>query len=125
MKTEYNLFINTIDKAQPSFVFRNNKGKSLYSYKFIDRQEDLVGRLKYFLLKHRLGLDRLSGIFVLKGEGSFTAVRAGVVLANAIAFLGGIPAQMIDSSDIAKKYARPKKRSFAAAYYNKEPNITL
>ena len=81
------LLINTVNPGQPFFGIFNGAGKLLHSGSFIDKQEELVGKLKAYLVEHKIDTSDLKKIFVLKGRGSFTASRAGVVLAKAIGFL--------------------------------------
>jgi len=124
------LLINTVNPGQPFFGIFNGAGKLLHSGSFIDKQEELVGKLKAYLVEHKIDTSDLKKIFVLKGGGSFTASRAGVVLAKAIGFLENISARAVDLKtgesleDLIKRALR-KKQPPAKPFYDREPNITI
>jgi tRNA A37 threonylcarbamoyladenosine modification protein TsaB len=75
----------------------------------------------------------ISGIVVAQGPGSFTAVRMGVVVANALAFGLGVPIAgvrlpitLIPSRDSLNRLAnvRPLRRGVVLPLYTKPPSIT-
>jgi tRNA threonylcarbamoyladenosine biosynthesis protein TsaB len=53
--------------------------------------EQLMGRVQELLKKRQLGWDDLEGVVVFRGPGSFTGLRIGMTVANAIAYAQNIP----------------------------------
>ncbi len=97
-----------------------------------------LGRSNKFLsaLARRLTpqkLEALSGICVVAGPGSFTAVRTGVLVANLLARLYGKPLcgvsveESQDLKNLAERLLAGKVKSstYVAPEYYAEPNITL
>ncbi|MBU1179431.1 hypothetical protein KJ885_00635 [Patescibacteria group bacterium] len=128
------LFINTVDKSCSSFVIFGGKGEIFFTHEFIDKQEKLIGQLKAFLKKSKIIPKNLKGVLVMSGPGSFTASRAGIVLANSFNFIYKIP--VVDAEDRGsgaeefiknnlKKLLKAKKSSTAKVYYSRKPNITI
>ena len=79
-------------------------------------------------------LKRVRCIAVIKGPGPFSAVRSGVVVANALSYALNIPVvgvkkrsesyQLRDYINDIKKIKRMRQRQFVHPYYGMEPNIT-
>ncbi len=128
------LFINTVNSNYASFAIFRNGGVVLYLCGFADKQEELNKKLAVFLKGKKIKHQEIKGIIVLTGPGSFSAARAGVVLANAFNFLYGIPVLGIKDSgtgleDLIKsnfnRLKRVKKTATVQVYYEKPPNITM
>lgn len=128
------LFINTVNEKRPSFLAFNNDGYILYSYKFVDKQEDLARELNSFLKKEKIQLAKIRAMLVISGPGSFSASRAGVVLANSFNFVDSIPILSVKDAgggteELVKNnlhgLKRIKKTAVAEVYYQKEPKITI
>lgn len=76
---------------------------------------------------------KLNGVCVVAGPGSFSAVRGGVLDANLIARLKGIPLVPVPSSDwqdLEGLAARIQSgeistAEYVAPIYDQEPNITI
>jgi tRNA threonylcarbamoyladenosine biosynthesis protein TsaB len=51
----------------------------------------LLDHVQKLLLAHDLTWDRLTGVVLFKGPGSFTGLRIGAAVANAIAYAQDIP----------------------------------
>ncbi|MFC1612498.1 hypothetical protein ACFL29_01470 [Patescibacteria group bacterium] len=111
----------------------NSKGDFLISRSFISKQEQLISALQKFLTKGKVKSKDLKSVLVISGPGSFTASRAGIVLANSFNFLYGVPVLGVKNEDIKVKefikknlsrLKRAKKTSVAKVYYNRKPNIT-
>ena len=56
-----------------------------------DLSEQLLGRLTAFLADHKAKLPNLTGIIIFSGPGSFTSLRIGHTVVNALADSLGIP----------------------------------
>ncbi len=53
--------------------------------------EKLLPLIEKILVRNKLALKRLKGLYVARGPGSFTGVRVGVATANALAYALNIP----------------------------------
>jgi hypothetical protein len=135
MKTGHFLFINTINPFYPSFAILNSEYKSVCVKPFVEKQENLVSILRQCFLKHKIKNDSVREVLVMRGQGSFTALRAGVVLANMFGFLKGTPIRSINPEygktieNLIKKDSwgrRKSRQSFVAkAYYGGPPRIII
>lgn len=58
-----------------------------------DRQlaKDLLSQLEAFLQKNNSAFDKLTGLVVFSGPGSFTGLRIGATVANTLAYSLNIP----------------------------------
>lgn len=128
------LFINTVNPNYASFAIFTSGGVVLYLCGFIDKQERLDKALTIFLKNKKIKPRMINGVMVITGPGSFSASRAGVVLANTFNFLYGIPVLGIADcgarlEDIIKdnfgRLKRAKKKAVAEVYYERPPNITI
>lgn len=83
--------------------------------------------LQKFLKKSKAALPDISKIIVCSGPGSFTGIRVGVAMAQALGFGLGIPAMAIPKSKIPTDLAKldsiklPEKLTL---HYGQKPNIT-
>lgn len=69
--------------------------------------------------------DELSGIIVLEGPGSFTAVRSAAVTGNTLAAALGVPlVAAVSMEDGIQKLAAGANGFPIAPHYDREPNIT-
>ena len=79
-------------------------------------------------------LTQLKGIIVVNGPGAFSSVRAGVIIANTLAYTLNIPAASVKLTEfrnfkelvkIGESRLRGVKRAqIIEPFYGKEPNIT-
>ena len=83
-----NLYIDTADFKQVTFALGEGRllRKKVYQ---VDAQKshETLGKLKSFLGKKR---PQLKAIYVNKGPGSYTGVRVGVVMAQALGLAWGV-----------------------------------
>lgn len=90
--------------------------------------EQLLGHLTNFLRENDLGLDGLKGIVIYSGPGSFTSLRIGHSVANALADSLDIP--VVGASDPSwqhsalKALKAAKPGSPALPFYGAEAHIT-
>lgn len=122
-----------MNKNYPSFVVFGEKGEIFFTCRFIDKQENLIGKLKGFFKQHKLNPQKIKAVLVISGPGSFTASRAGIVLANSFNFIYKIPVVGVEDGgdsiekiikDNLKKLLKARKSLTAKVHYNREPNIT-
>ncbi|MFA6512036.1 MAG: hypothetical protein WCV86_02875 [Patescibacteria group bacterium] len=98
-----------------------------------DERLDATALLLRFLKKHTTGND-LSGVIVRDAAGTFSGVRLGILLTNALALSENIPVTAVKISgtpsltQLLHKGAVVLKRSTAGVYliprYHKAPNIS-
>jgi tRNA threonylcarbamoyladenosine biosynthesis protein TsaB len=88
----------------------------------------LLDAIHQLLIAHRLSWDSLTGVVVFRGPGSFTGLRIGVTVANAIAYAQSIPvAGVIGEKWLAQgvqDLARGKGSIQTQPEYGAPPRIT-
>ena len=91
--------------------------------------DDLLGRITKLVTTNKSELKDLTGIIIFSGPGSFTSLRIGHTIANALADGLGIPVIGTLGKDwIQKGVMDLKTSSFkepALPFYGSEPNITM
>lgn len=136
MKSAY-LFIHTLLADRLAVGLFNKSG-------LIDEVSDqsagghskiILNLLDKLLKKNKFKLDDLKGVTVVTGPGSFTGIRIGLVVANALVYLLKIPALGVRADEFEttkdliklaqKKLSKMKGRQFVLPFYGKEPNITV
>jgi hypothetical protein len=128
-----------INSCQPEKIFlalRKNGQTVMKNYFCADflKVEKFLYYLNIFLSQYQIKLDELKGIAVVLGPGSFTSVRLGVVIANALGFSLAIPAAGIKADEFTstedlfnvgiERLKKIKKGVIAIPFYNKPPHIT-
>jgi tRNA threonylcarbamoyladenosine biosynthesis protein TsaB len=115
------------DGAAASAQLEWDSGRSL--------ADELLGRLQTFLAEHHASFTDLTGIIIFSGPGSFTSLRIGHTIANALADSLAIPVVGVrnpgDQPD-SKDWIAMGRTAVAAAkpgipalpYYGAEANIT-
>ena len=90
--------------------------------------ETIHTKIDELLKAQQKELKGIAGIVVFRGPGSFTGLRIGITVANALADAIGIPiVSETDDEWIAKGIARLRKgenETIALPEYGSEPNIT-
>ncbi len=90
--------------------------------------EQLLGRLADFCAQHATALEDLSGIVIFSGPGSFTSLRIGHTVANALADSLGIPVVGARGDDWVaqgkKRLQAAKSGQPALPHYGSEAHIT-
>ena len=119
-----NIFLALINQQGRVMVKKNIRAKYQQSEKLLVNIERLVGK----------DLKKLKGVIVIKGPGSFTALRIGVATANTLAWALQIPiigvvwGENQDNQDLIikgiKKLKKTKKFKQIVPEYGQEPNIT-
>ncbi len=125
-------FINTVVSGEISVrVFGGTKKMEM---RVSGKSDKILVLADKFFKKNNFKLEDLSGIAVLSGPGSFTALRQGIVAANALSYILEIPVVGIRldefSNDdelitvINKKIKKAKTGEIVLPFYGGEPNIT-
>lgn len=93
--------------------------------------ERLLPVIVRLLVAKKITPQRLKGIIVVSGPGRFSAVRAGVVVANALAIAAGIPVVGVPAGSLqavavmgAKLLAKAGRKLVIPAY-GQAPSITI
>lgn len=120
------LSINTTHNDAVEIVLKRRDGLVMAKKKFKARfkqAEKLLPAIDKLLKANRLKLSDLSSIAVENSGGSFTSLRIGVVMANALAYALKIP---VADSHGAGKTVKSGRRSFKVIEprYDREPEIT-
>lgn len=126
------LYINTIEGHNIEIALKNSIGDILIHKKLqakYRQAEKLLPEIDKMLKKKNISLNKLKSIevenegiinFLKEFRTSFTALRIGVVTANALGYSLGIPVYEAKEKDRVKKINRFSIKPI----YNKEPNIT-
>ena len=95
-----------------------------------DRQlaATLLSEIMQLLARQHTALSDLSGIVVFSGSGSFTGLRIGTTVANALAYSLGIPVVKTTDDDwlssAESALAKAQLGQFVQPDYDRAPNIT-
>jgi tRNA A37 threonylcarbamoyladenosine modification protein TsaB len=131
-KKKFILFINTVVFGE--ILVGLFGGESVMQKKIKGNSDKLLVLIDKILEKNKIKPEDINGIAVVSGPGSFTAVRQGVLAANALGFFLRIPVAGIrldefkgDNELIAIIEGRMKKTRVGETvlpFYGGEPNIT-
>lgn len=90
--------------------------------------KQILGEIVKLLKVTNIEQSDLTGVVVFEGPGSFTGLRIGISVANAMAYGLGIPVVASGGSNWVKigmsKLADAKAGNYVIPNYGKEPNIT-
>ena len=87
----------------------------------------ILVKIQGLLKRNKVDFKNLAGIIVFKGPGSFTSLRIGISVANAMAYSLNIPIVGTSGNDWLRqsaKLSRAKLGKFVVPAYGAEPNIT-
>lgn len=83
------------------------------------------------LKRQRVNIEAIKKIVVVRGPGSFTAVRTGLIIANTLATIihipvvGAIAKELLTEADVIRRsILRGASRKMVRPWYGKAPNIT-
>lgn len=128
------LAFKTTDRT--SVAFKCGRGGRLIGSRTFEMEvaaEDHLLLLDQFLRSLKLQLHDLDFLVVVKGPGSFTSVRIGVAIANALSFACSLPlvaihekawATLEQAPAVHRRPAR-KHASSVRPVYSSSPNITF
>jgi tRNA threonylcarbamoyladenosine biosynthesis protein TsaB len=119
------------DKPEAELYLLDNSGDITAEYKWLaDRQlaATLHKTLDDFMAKNKAGFDELAGIIVFRGPGSFTGLRIGVTVANAISYAQQIPVGGASGESWLKRgvmqLSKIKAGQYVSPSYGDTPHIT-
>jgi tRNA threonylcarbamoyladenosine biosynthesis protein TsaB len=119
------LYINTTQNHVIEIAIK--KGKNLLAKKKLSARyaqaEKLLPLINKILQENRLNLKNIKKIQVNNLNGSFTALRIGVVTANTLGYALGVPVE--GETKREKLKIKNKKFDVIKPIYSKEPNITV
>jgi tRNA threonylcarbamoyl adenosine modification protein YeaZ len=111
------------------YLYKNNKLAD--SFKWTAHREladTLLTQIQNLLKKNNMELNKLTGVIVFTGEGSFTGLRIGSTVANTMAYSYDIPIVSAEGknwlNDGLKKLPAAKPGGYVVPKYHSEPNIT-
>jgi len=127
------MFLALFDSRGHILIRKNIQSKNKQSEKLLSGIDKILAleSKRFGNMKNKCRLiGKIDGLAVVKGPGSFTALRIGIATANAIAFALGIPVVGILNGEqeemiqcAKKKVKKCKKGEYAIPEYGMEPNI--
>jgi hypothetical protein len=123
------LAIKTDNPKAELYLYKNDKKIDEYMWQ-ADRKlaDELLVKIQELLNSNKSELKNLRGIVVFTGTGSFTGLRIGTTVANALSYAQNIPIvestgeRWIETGLKSIKSAKPGK--YVVPKYSSEPNIT-
>lgn len=121
------LYINTSDFDSVEFVIINKQVKSFKKTLAFNENFRTLELLEKFLKNQKVSLKKIDKIIVCSGPGSFTGIRVGIAMAQALSFALQIPLTAIPKDKLPKDLAKlpeiklPKK---LVINYGQQPHIT-
>lgn len=90
--------------------------------------DTLLSKIKEILLNNNITDNEITGIIMHTGEGSFTGLRIGTTVANAMSYSLGVPIVAAEGENWINeglgKITSSKPGNLVVPKYNAEPNIS-
>ena len=106
-------------------------GKKIAEIKWEAHREladTILGKIKEILVNNNIADKDITGIIMHTGEGSFTGLRIGTTVANAMSYSLGVPIVAAEGdnwiSEGLGKITSSKPGDLVVPKYNAEPNIS-
>lgn len=115
------LYIDTTNLENALIRLVQNDGRSIEEKEFASGRElnkRLLPEIESLLRERGFDKTDLTGIVVVLGPGSFTAVRIGVAVANALAFALKIPVNQEQNRWVEPIYGAPPKITISDSLRN-------
>lgn len=123
------LFINTSEFHKLESALISDTEAVLFEAELgFNESYKTLNLIQQFLAKQKVKLSQLNKIIVCSGPGSFTGIRVGVSLAQALGLGLNIPVVAIPKSKIPKnlvKLINLKLPDKLTLHYGAKPNITI
>lgn len=119
------------DKPESELGLFNNDKQLAYKLWLAHRElaENIHEEIKQLLESQSQNMHAINGVVVYKGPGSFTGLRIGITVANALADSLAVPIVSATAEDWAvtgiAKLLNGLNEHIVAPEYGSEPNITL
>lgn len=114
-------------------LFLLEPNKRLFRKSFRGQRQNILLRIDQFLSASGGRLSELSGLALIEGGGSFSAVRQAAAVLNTIALVHQLTVAGFDRREykdgelllaaISRRFAHPSKEQFLTPIYGGEPNI--
>ena len=108
-----------------------NDGKKIAEIKWEAHREladTLLSKIKEILVNNNVADNEITGIIMHTGEGSFTGLRIGTTVANAMSYSLGVPIVSTEGDNWINeglgKITSSKPGNLVVPKYNAEPNIS-
>ena len=108
-----------------------NDGKKIAEIKWEAHREladTLLSKIKEILVNNNVADNEITGIIMHTGEGSFTGLRIGTTVANAMSYSLGVPIVAAEGENWINeglgKITSSKPGNLVVPKYNAEPNIS-
>ena len=108
-----------------------NDGKKIAEIKWEAHREladTLLSKIKEILVNNNVADNEITGIIMHTGEGSFTGLRIGTTVANAMSYSLGVPIVEAEGENWINeglgKITSSKPGNLVVPKYNAEPNIS-
>lgn len=122
------LFIDTTSSDNKIIALKSGR-KYLFKEKTIgkpkNQSESLLNEIKNLFKAHKIEIEKIEKIKVYNRDGSFTSLRLGVAVANALGYALGVPTEGIENGYKKSNITCYKKFNIVKPFYNRKPNITL
>lgn len=119
------------DQPEAELFLLNQESKIIAHYHWLAGRslaDTLITKIDQFLVSQKLGKDDLVGLVVFTGSGSFTGLRIGATVVNALAYNLKLPVVKASGDDwlkaVAQKLELTQIGDFVVPDYDGEPNIT-
>jgi tRNA threonylcarbamoyladenosine biosynthesis protein TsaB len=117
--------------TEPAELYLDQDGKTIASNQWAAKYqlaEQILQKITDLLRQAKVELSDITGIVVYQGPGSFTGLRIGITVANALAYGQNLPVVGVSGSqwrqEGAKGLARAKPGGFVVPKYGRPPHIT-
>ncbi len=128
-------FLNNLKDDEIFMALADKKGvRSDILLKNSNRRANLLKIFDQLLKKDKTAVNKISGLVVVNGPGSFSGIRAALSLVNTISAMNEIPAIGINLNGAVtnydliflgiKKLSQVKNPGLVLPDYGREPNIT-
>lgn len=119
------------DKPEAELHLLDADGKAIAQHTWLAHRElaaTLVSTIQMFLSERDSNTEELTGLIVFSGAGSFTGLRIGATVANALAYANNVPIAAGEGDDWItdglSKLKTAKTGDYVVPTYDREPNIT-